>query len=116
MLDQQQDAGYAPADGRSHTAAYRRPMAGGGYVDVEMDVEMLTGRGTGDATVHVRGRVILERRADRARRAGHQPPVVAEMVSDDTDDLMADLFRLASDNAALARSLMKWESARMRAG
>ena len=67
------------------------------------------------ATARVRGRVIMERRADIGRRIGHQPPVVAEMWGDDTAELMAELFRLACDNAALARSLMRWQSARERA-
>ena len=61
------------------------------------------------------GRVIMERRADPSRRYGHHAPVVAELAGDDLDELMADLFRLARDNAALARSLMKMHSARARA-
>jgi hypothetical protein len=40
--------------------------------------------------------------------------VVAELVGDDRDELMADLFHLAEDNAALARSLMRLQ-ARQRA-
>jgi hypothetical protein len=111
MLDQQQDAGHAPADGRSRIALYHRPMPGGGYVDVEMDAEHVSE----GAAARIRGRVIMERRAELGRRVGHQPPVVAEMWGDDTDELMADLFRLACDNAALARSLMRWQSARSRA-
>ena len=111
MLDQQQDVGHARADGRSGTASYRRPMPGGGYVDVEMEV----GQGSEGAVGHAQGRVIMERRAELSRRVGHQPPVVAEMSGDDADELMAHLFRLARDNSALARSLMKWQSARSRA-
>ena len=108
MLDQQQDAGQAPADGRSRPALYHRPMPGGGYVDVEMDAEHVSE----GAEARVHGRVIMERRADIGRRIGHQPPVVAEMSGDDADELMSELFRLACDNAALARSLMRWQSAR----
>jgi hypothetical protein len=111
MLDQQQDAGQAPADGRLRTAVYRRPMPGGGYVDVELEAE----RESETAGRSASGRVIMERRAEHGRRAGHQPPVVAEMVGDDIDELMAELFRLARDNAALARSLMRWQAARSRA-
>ena len=111
MLDQQQDTAPAPADERSRAALYRRPMPGGGFVDVEIDAGHQS-RGAGSGP---RGRVILERRADQARRLGHQPPVVAEMAGDDMDDLMAELFRLARDNAALARNLMRWQSARSRA-
>ena len=111
MLDQQQDARRVHADGRSGTTSYRRPMPGGGFVDVEMDV----GRESGDEVSRARGRVIIERRAELSRRTGHQPPIVAEMSGDDAGELMAELFRLARDNAALARTLMQWQSARERA-
>jgi hypothetical protein len=85
-------------------------MPGGGYVDVEMDAV----RESEDAGGRVCGRLILERRADQGRRTGHRPPVVAELTGDDVDAVMADLFRLACDNAALARSLLRWQSARLR--
>jgi hypothetical protein len=111
MLDQQQDAGHAAPDQRSRTALYRRPMPGGGYVEVELEV---VGEAN-DARVRRRGRVILERRAELSRRVGHQPPIVAELVGEDVDGLMAELFRMVRDNAALARSLMQWQSARGRA-
>jgi hypothetical protein len=111
MLDQQWDAGHAPVEGRSRAALYHRPMPGGGYVDIELD----TARASDDAPQRIRGRVILERRSDAGRRIGHQPPVVSELIGDDADELMADLFRLARDNAALARRLMDWQSTRSRA-
>ena len=107
MLDQQQDAARGAREGSSGATLYRRPMPGGGYVEVELDeppAEMASGAGP------MRGRVILERRADPGRRYGHQAPVVAEMAGDDRDELMADLFRLARDNAALARNLMRRQS------
>ena len=106
MLDQQHDAGHARSDGRPREARYHRPMPGGGYVEIEIEP-------TQDR-VQSRGRLIIERRADVARRLGHEPPVVAEEVHDDTDALIAELFRLAHDNAALARRLMQWQSARAR--
>jgi hypothetical protein len=109
MLDQQQDVGQESARGQS--ALYRRPMPGGGYVDVEMEVVREHADGTGRAY----GRLILERRSDQSRRTGHQPPVVAEVSGDDVDEVLAHLFSLAQDNAALARSLMRWQSARARA-
>jgi hypothetical protein len=112
MLNQQQDPGHASADGHTEARAalYHRPMPGGGYVDVEMDIV----RERGDATGRVRGRVILERRADHDRRIGHRPPVISEMTGDDVNDVMTELFRVACDNAALARSMMRWQSAHMR--
>jgi hypothetical protein len=114
MLDQQQDAAHGAHDGARGTPLYRRQMPGGGYVEVELDAP------AGDAapdgrTTPIRGRVVMERRADPGRRSGHQAPVVAELAGDDRDELMADLFRLARDNAALARSLMRRYADRGRA-
>src|SRR4051812_39194664 len=108
MLDQLQDAGHATPDRPSRTALYRRTMPGGGYVEVEVDAVGEPADGHGRR----RGRVILERRAERGRRDGHQAPIVAELIGEDVDALMAELFRLVRDNAALARSLMQWQSTR----
>ena len=107
MLDQQQDAAGRAHESGAGATLYRRPMPGGGYVEVELEeppVDVMPG------TTAIRGRVIIERRADPGRRYGHQAPVVAEMAGDDRDELMADLFRLARDNAALARNLMRRQS------
>lgn len=108
MLDQQQDAERRQYEG---TPLYRRQMPGGGYVEVELDAPR--GEAAPDARgVPIRGRVVMERRADPGRRSGHQAPVVAELAGDDRDELVADLFRLAQDNAALARSLMRMQAPR----
>ena len=114
MLDQYQDAGQSGHEGGPGTPLYRRPMPGGGYVQVELDAS------DADATPEegsaaLRGRVVMERRADPGRRYGHRAPVVAELVGDDRDALLADLFQLARDNAALARSLMRMYGSRERA-
>ena len=108
MLDHH-DPGHVAPDGRARDARYHRPMPGGGYVEIEVDPVT-----TGDST-RPRGRLIVERRSDHDRRLGHQPPIVADVSHDDVDELVADLFRLAHDNAALARSLMQWQSTRTRA-
>ena len=104
MLDQHQDAERSGHEGGG-TPLYRRPMPGGGYVQVELETSAddvtLEGRST-----PLRGRIVMERRADPGRRYGHRAPVVAERAGDDRDALMADLFQLARDNAALARSLL----------
>jgi hypothetical protein len=112
MLDQQFAAPRGARDGTSAAALYRRPMPGGGYVEVELEAPPADADATGAA---LRGRVIMERRADPGRRHGHAAPVVAELAGDDRDELVADLFRLAQDNAALARSLMRLQTARARA-
>jgi len=114
MLDQHQDAAHGAHEGARGTPLYRRQMPGGGYVEVELDAPSgeVAPEGQG---MPIRGRVVMERRADPGRRSGHQAPVVAELAGDDRDELMADLFRLARDNAALARSLMRMYGSRERA-
>ena len=114
MLDQQQDADRGARKGPSGAALYRRMMPGGGYVEVELDAPP-AGAAPRASSARVHGRVIMERRADPRRRYGHQAPIVAELSGDDRDELLADLFRLARDNAALARSLMRIPAAQQRA-
>jgi hypothetical protein len=111
MLDQQQDAEHDARERAPGEALYRRPMPGGGYVEVELVVVELSDAAAAKGGRH-RGRVVMERRADPGRRAGHPAPVVAELKADDRDELMGELFRLAQDNAALARSLMRWQARR----
>ncbi|MFL5607190.1 MAG: hypothetical protein ACJ8AD_12140 [Gemmatimonadaceae bacterium] len=113
MLDQQQDA-RAAHDGQPGDTLYRRPMPGGGYVEVELDSTHAPSDGEPGTRAH-RGRVVMERRVDPARRSGHRAPVIAELARDDRDELMSELFRLAQDNAALARNLLRLQSTRQRA-
>jgi hypothetical protein len=109
MLDQHHDAGRDGPDGDRRDARYHRQLPGGGYVEIEMEL-MSSGE-----PARPRGRLIVERRTDHGRRLGHQPPVVADLQHDDADALMTELYRLAHDNAAIARGLMQWQSARARA-
>jgi hypothetical protein len=113
MLDQQQGAERRALDGTRGAPIYRRQMPGGGYVEVELDPSPIHA-GRDERRSPIRGRVVMERRADPGRRSGHAAPVVAELTGDDRDELMADLFRLARDNCALARSLMRMDAARER--
>ena len=113
MLDQQQGAERGAGDHSRGSPLYRRPMPGGGYVEVELEIPGEETNEGADRMLH--GRIIMERRADPGRRHGHQPPVVAELTGDDCDELIAELFRLARDNAALARSLMRLRSVRQHA-
>src|SRR5919112_5686610 len=110
MLDQQQGAERGARDDRAGSTFYRRPMPGGGYVEVE--VEALPVGAPEERDRRLRGRIVMERRADPSRRYGHQAPVVAELTGDDRDELTTELFRLAQDNAALARSLMRMQTGR----
>ena len=108
MLDQQQHAGQAATESRRGNPLYRRPMPGGGYMEMEMEQPAAAGDG------RPRGWVTVERRVDHARRIGHTPPVVVVLESDDRDELVTDLFAVAQDNAALARGLLRWQAARQR--
>lgn len=78
---------------------YRRELPGGGYVAINVDGE----RGL------VRSRVSVERRGREARRDGHAPVVIAEADGDDRSAAFGDLYRLAADNAAIARALLEIE-------
>ena len=76
---------------------YRRELPGGGYVAINVDGE----RGL------ARSRVSVERRAREARREGNSPVVIAEVDGDDRSAAFGDLYRLAADNAAIARALLE---------
>ena len=113
MLDRQQGGERGARDDPRGPCLYRRPMPGGGYVEVELEIPAPEGDQGPDCMLH--GRIIMERRADASRRYGHQAPVVAELRGDDRDELMAELFQLARDNAALARNLMRLQATRQHA-
>lgn len=78
---------------------YRRELPGGGYVAINVHGE----RGL------ARSRVCVERRARDSRRDGHEPVVIAEADGDDRSAAFGDLYRLAADNAAIARALLEIE-------
>jgi hypothetical protein len=78
---------------------YRRELPGGGYVaiDVKRDPEL------------ARTRVSVERRSRDERRDGHRPVVIAEVDGDERSPGFAELYRIAADNAAIARALLRIE-------
>ena len=78
---------------------YRRDLPGGGYVAINVEREP-------EAT---RTRVSVERRAIPDRRDGHEPVVIAEMDGDERSPSFTDLYRIAADNAAIARALLQIE-------
>ncbi|MDB4906974.1 MAG: hypothetical protein JWO05_1758 [Gemmatimonadetes bacterium] len=84
----------------SPSRVYVRDLPGGGHVMIELAPEFAD-----RAPV---GRVVVERRCDAARRDGHQPPAIA-VVKDCGDGEVNELFRLATDNVAIARALLQWE-------
>lgn len=78
---------------------YRRELPGGGYVaiDVKREREL------------ARTRVSVERRSKAERRDGHRPVVIAEADGDERSAGFGDLYRIAADNAAIARKMLELE-------
>src|SRR5207247_6128668 len=88
------------------TRVYRRELPGAGYVAIDVTPAE---RDTTDDHAEIeqsRVCVYVERRASEERRAGHVPPLVAEFAGDDRAPEVGELYRMAADNAALARALL----------
>ena len=80
---------------------FHRDLPGGGYVAIELHRERTDAR---------RVRVVVERRGDRARRVGHPAPIILE--EDWTAEReFGELYRIACDNVAIARGLLKLKRA-----
>ena len=87
---------------------YRRELPGAGYVAIDLTQphdERDSSRSSGGSRI----RVSVERRADEERRSGHHPPIVAEFTGDHRSPEVGELYRMAADNAALARALIEWQ-------
>ena len=84
---------------------YRRELPGGGYVAIDIK----RGRARGAGADAARCRVSVERRAKQDRRAGHEPVVIAEVDGDEQSPAFAEMYRIAADNAAIARALLQIE-------
>jgi hypothetical protein len=98
---------------QSPTRLYRRELPGAGYVAIDMTHadDATDARVDGNGS---RVRLYVERRAEEERRAGHQPPVVAEFTGNARAPEVGELYRMAADNAALARALIEWQGRRQR--
>jgi hypothetical protein len=102
---------------RFRRGLYRRDLPGGGYVAIDVthdddSSERRSHRVGGEPTAE-RARISVERRMTEERRTGHEPPIVAEVPGDDPAQL-GELFKIAADNAALARALLQWQLRRAR--
>ena len=86
---------------------YRRELPGGGSVAIES---------LPSVNSECRARVRVERRCDPRRREGHAPPVIAEVAGDTPAIVLDGLYRLASDNVAIAREIIRWQSRGVREG
>lgn len=78
-------------------SVYRRDLPGGGYVAISVEREPEV----------TRMRVSVERRAISERQDGHAPVIIAEMDGDERSPKFTDLYRIAADNAAIARALLE---------
>ena len=97
------------SEGRTSQPLYTRPMPGGG----EVRVEILVDRERAPSDV-MRGRVVMERRS-QSRGAAATPLVVEELEGHDANDVVAELFRIARDNAAIARRVLRRDTTEVRA-
>lgn len=96
MLESTEETPRAPV--------FRRELPGGGYVVVGVE------RSTRDRSV-VRTCVWLERRSDDERNAEYKDaPLIAVADGDETSAGFTEMYRLAADNAAVARGLMMWRA------
>ena len=96
------------------TRLYRRELPGAGYVAIDLT------RSSDDTSDVQRSeasriRLFVERRADEERRVGHTPPMVAEFAGDQRAPEVGELYRMAADNAALARALIEWQGRQRKA-
>jgi hypothetical protein len=100
VLESQSDAA-GPGEGVK--AVYTRTMPGGGSVVVEL---LVSDRGD-VRSERRRGRVVIEPRQSAPRRADDAPLVVEEVEGDDENAVVSELFRIARDNAAIARRVLR---------
>jgi hypothetical protein len=106
------DAGVHGVREQSTTQAlYSRPMPGGGYVRVEL----LVSEPANLAVERLRGRVVMERRSYALPALEDEQLVVEEVEGDDANVVVAELFRIARDNAAIARRVLRRKAASVRA-
>lgn len=105
MPEQQASAGHGGGERTSHAshALYTRPMPGGGCVWVEL----LVSDAAHVAADRLRGRVVMERRSTARHVPAEEPVVVEEVEGDDEGVIVAELFRIARDNAAIARRILR---------
>lgn len=80
---------------------YSRELPSGGFVLIEAD--------NAEGGLH-HAFVAVERRSDPSRRAGHEPPVIAEAHGASRTVVFKELYEIACDNVAIARALLRWQS------
>lgn len=96
----------------TNTRLYRRELPGAGYVAIDETRAPADDAPPRTNAPRSRIRISVERRASEERRTGHTPPVVAEFTGDQSAPEVGELYRMAADNAALARALLEWQGRR----
>ena len=77
---------------------YSRELPSGGFVMIEAD--------TAVAGLH-HAFLAVERRSGPSRRAGHEPPVIAEARGVSRATVFRELYAIARDNTAISRALLQ---------
>lgn len=107
MSSHAQDVHEAHAGEPSTRPVYSRRMPGGGYVRVELLISepaTLSAQG-------LRGRVVMERRSYAPPSPDDEELIVEEVEGADANVVVAELFRIACDNAAIARRVLRQSGA-----
>jgi hypothetical protein len=77
---------------------YSRELPSGGFVLIEAD--------SAEGELH-HAFLAVERRSDPSRRAGHEPPVIAEARGTSRQIVFRELYAIARDNIAISRALLR---------
>jgi hypothetical protein len=77
---------------------YSRELPFGGFVLIEAD--------SAEGGLH-HAFLAVERRSDPSRRAGHEPPVIAEARGPSRQIVFRELYAIARDNIAISRALLR---------
>ena len=77
---------------------YSRELPSGGFVLIEAD--------SAEGGLH-HAFLAVERRSDPSRRAGHEPPVIAEARGTSRQIVFKELYAIARDNLAISRALLQ---------
>jgi hypothetical protein len=78
---------------------YSRELPSGGFVMIEAD--------NAEGGLH-HAFLAVERRSDPVRRAGHEPPVIAEARGTSRAIVFKELYAIARDNSAISHALLRW--------
>lgn len=90
--------GAGSQERRSTERLFHRDLPGGGFVAIEVV-------GGGDSSRRT-VRIVVERRGDRGRRTGHRAPII-HVEEWRPEAGLGDLYRIACDNVAIARGLLR---------